>query len=40
MIPAFLPGELHAQRSLRGYTSRDRKDPDMTEQLSHWDEHV
>ena len=29
--PVFLPGESHGQRSLVGYSPRDRKESDMTE---------
>ena len=29
--PVFLPGEFHGQRSLSGYSPRDRKESDMTE---------
>jgi len=29
--PVFLPGEFHGQRSLAGYSSWSRKEPDMTE---------
>ena len=32
--PVFLPGELHGQRSLVGY-SLCRKEPDSTERLTH-----
>ena len=32
--PVFLPGESHGQRSLAGYSPRDRKELDMTERLS------
>ena len=32
--PVFLPGEIHGQRSLAGYSSWDCKESDMTEQLS------
>ena len=31
-IPVFLPGESHGQKSLVGYSSRGRKESDMTEQ--------
>ena len=30
----FLPGEFHGQRSLVGYSPWDRKESDMTEQLT------
>ena len=30
----FLPGEFHRQKSLVGYSPRDRKELDMTEQLT------
>ena len=33
--PAFLPGELHGQRRLAGYSPQDCKELDMTEQLTH-----
>ena len=32
--PVFLPGELHGQRSLAGYSPRDCKELDMTEHLT------
>ena len=32
--PVFLPRESHEQRSLAGYSPRDRKESDTTEQLS------
>ena len=32
--PVFLPGELHGQRSLAGYSSWGHKDSDTTEQLT------
>ena len=32
--PIFLPGEFHEQRSLVGYSPWDRKESDMTEQLT------
>ena len=32
--PVLLPGESHGQRSLVGYSPRDRKESDMTEHLS------
>ena len=32
--PVFLPGELHEQRNLEGYSPRGCKESDMTEQLS------
>ena len=35
MIPAFLPGELHAQRSLASYSPWDCKELDMAKRLSH-----
>ena len=31
--PVFLPGESHGQRSLVGYSPRDRKESDTTERL-------
>ena len=33
--PVFLPGKSHGQRSLAGYSPRDRKESDTTEHLSH-----
>ena len=33
--PVFWPGEFHGQRIPAGYSPRDRKESDMTEQLSH-----
>ena len=33
--PVFLPGELHGQRSLEGYSPQGHKELDMTEQLTH-----
>ena len=33
-MPVFLPGESHGQRSLEGYSLCDRKESDMTEQLT------
>ena len=33
--PVLLPGEFHAQRSLAGYSSWGRKEPDTTEWLTH-----
>ena len=35
-IPEFLPGKLHEQRSLVGYSPRGHKELDTTEQLSNW----
>ena len=32
--PVFLPGEFHGQSSLAGYSPWDRKQADMTEQLT------
>ena len=32
--PVFVPGELHGQKSLAGYSPWSRKELDMTEQLS------
>ena len=31
----FLPGELHGQRSLAGYSPRGHKESDTTERLTH-----
>jgi len=36
--PIFLLGEFHGQWSLAGYSSRDDKEPDMTERLHDNDE--
>ena len=33
--PVFLPGKLHGQRSLVGYSPWDHKESDMTEQLTY-----
>ena len=33
--PVFLPGIFHRQRSLAGYSSRDCKESDTTQQLTH-----
>ena len=33
-ISVFLPGEFHGQRNLAGYSPWDRKESDMTEQLT------
>ena len=33
--PVFLPGELHGQRNLVGYSPWGRKESDTTEQLTH-----
>ena len=33
--PVSLPGELHGQRSLAGYSPWGRKESDTTEQLTH-----
>ena len=33
--PEFLPGKFHGQRSLEGYSPRDSKELDMTEQHAH-----
>ena len=33
-MPVFLPGESHGQRSLEGYSLCDRKESDLTEQLT------
>ena len=33
--PVFLPGELHGQRNLVGYSPWGRKESDMTERLTH-----
>ena len=32
--PVFLPGEFHGQKSLAGYSPRDGKESDTTEQLT------
>ena len=34
LVPVFLPGKSHGQRSLAGYSPRGCKELDMTEQLS------
>ena len=34
--PAFLPGEVHGQRSLAGYSPWCCKESDMTEELTHY----
>ena len=36
----LLPGEFHGQRSLAGYSPRDLKESDMTEQLIHTHTHT
>ena len=36
----LLPGEFHGQRSLVGYSPRDLKESDMTEQLIHTHTHT
>ena len=33
--PAFLPGKVHGQRSLAGYSPWGRKESEMTERLTH-----
>ena len=33
MVPVFLPGESHGQRSLVGYSPRGRKESDTTKRL-------
>ena len=33
--PVFLPGEFHGQRCLAGNSPRGRKEPGMTERLTH-----
>ena len=33
--PVFLPGEVHGQKSLAGYSPRGCKESDATEQLTH-----
>ena len=35
LTTGFLPGELHGQRSLVGYSPWGHKESDMTEQLMH-----
>ena len=35
LTSVFLPGEFRGQRSLVGYSPRDRKESDTTEQLTH-----
>ena len=34
LIPVFLPGKLHGQRSLAGYSPWGHKESDMNEQLN------
>ena len=34
LTPVFLPREFHGQRNLEGYSPRDRKELNMTEQLT------
>ena len=34
-LPVFLPGELHGQKSLVGYSPWGRKESDTTELLTH-----
>ena len=34
LIPVFMPGEFHGQRSLEGYSPWGRKESDMTVQLT------
>ena len=36
----FLPGKFHRQRSLAGYSSRDHKESNMTERLTHTHTHT
>ena len=38
--PVFLPGEFHGQGSLADYNPWDRKESDMTEQLTHTHTHT
>ena len=38
--PVFLPGETHGQRSLAGYSPRDRKESDTTEATGHAHSHI
>ena len=33
LIPVFLPGKFHGQRSLEGYSPWDLKESDMTERI-------
>ena len=35
LIPVFLPGEFHGQRSLAGYSPLSHKQLDITDQLMH-----
>jgi len=37
--PVFLPGELHGEKSLIGFSPRGCKESDMTEQLTHTHTH-
>ena len=39
LIPVYLPGESHGQRSLVGYSLWGRKESDPTEPLIHFQEH-
>ena len=39
LTPEFFPGESYGQRSLAGYSPRDRKEVDMTEWLAHTSDH-
>ena len=34
--PVFLPGEVHGQRTLAGYSPQGHKESDTTEQLTHF----
>ena len=38
--PVFLPGELHGQRNLVGYSPWHRKESDTTEQLTRTQTHI
>ena len=38
--PVFLPGELHGEKSLIGFSPRGCKESDMTEQLTHTHTHT
>jgi len=38
--PVFLPGEVHGQRSLEGYSLWGLKESDTTERLTHTHTHI
>ena len=39
LIPAWLPGEFHVEKSLESYSPRGHKELDMTEHLSTFDKY-